>query len=150
MRVSTSHLQQLTIFTTLVTGAGVGTMYYLMQRKFAQSDYHRLALHKLEACPVAMQNLGAPPLRVHNIHLTDRSNRVDQHTAQMKIPVTGTKTGGYLYIFSIRDPDTNSWNLRQAVLRLREGQTFDLLNPPLPAPAKAMENTQELDTVHWP
>lgn len=42
------------------------------------------------------------------------------------------------------------WSLRQAVLRLREGQTIDLLNPP-PAAAEspAAEHTQELDTGHW-
>lgn len=31
MRVPIHHLQRLTIFTTVLTGGGVGTMYYLMQ-----------------------------------------------------------------------------------------------------------------------
>ncbi|XP_054452047.1 cytochrome c oxidase assembly factor 1 homolog [Anoplopoma fimbria] len=146
MRVSTSHLQQLTIFTTLLTGGGIGTMYYLLQKKFVESDYHRLALQKLEACPVAMESLGAPPLKVHNIHLTDRNNRIDQHTAKIKIPVTGSETGGYLYTASIRDPDTNRWSLKQAVLKLREGHTIDLLDPPPPA---STELTEGLDTDRW-
>ncbi|XP_075935235.1 cytochrome c oxidase assembly factor 1 homolog isoform X3 [Anarhichas minor] len=145
MRVSTSQLQQLTIFTTVLTGAGIGTMYYLLQKKFVESDYHRLALQKLEACPVAMESLGAPPLKVHNIHVTDTNNRIDQHTAQIKIPVTGSQTGGYLYTSSIQDPDTNRWNLKQAILKLREGQTIDLLNPP---PAST-ELTEGLDSGRW-
>ncbi|KAK5859345.1 hypothetical protein PBY51_020908 [Eleginops maclovinus] len=130
MRVPTSKLQQLTIFTTVLTGGGVGTMYYLMQKTFAESDYHRMALQKLEACPVAMEGLGAPPLKVHNIHLSDKNNRIDQRTAQIKIPVTGSQTGGYLYTYSTRDLDTNRWSLKQAVLKLKEGQIIDLLNPP--------------------
>ncbi|KAM3865902.1 cytochrome c oxidase assembly factor 1 homolog [Diretmus argenteus] len=129
MRVPTSKLQQLTIFTTLLTGGGIGTMYYLMQKKFAESDYHRLAVVKLETCPVAMESLGAPPLKVHNIHLSDRNNRIDHYTAQVKIPVTGSKTGGYLYTTSVRSPVSNRWSLKQAVLQLREGQTIDLLDP---------------------
>nr|XP_020475282.1 cytochrome c oxidase assembly factor 1 homolog [Monopterus albus] len=152
MRASTSKLQQLAIFTTILTGGGTGTMYYLLQKKFSESDYHRLALQKLEACSIAMESLGAPPLRVHNIHLTDRNNRVDQHTAQIKIPVTGSKTGGYLYTSSVRDPNTNSrWSLKQAFLKLREGQIIDLLNPPPPAAAQSQtaEHTQELDTGSW-
>ncbi|XP_022617574.1 cytochrome c oxidase assembly factor 1 homolog [Seriola dumerili] len=148
MRVSTSHLQQLAIFTTVLTGGGVGIMYYLMQKKFSASDYHRLALQKLEACPAAMETIGAPPLKVHNIHLIDRHNRVDQNTAQMKIPVTGSKTGGYLYVFSVRDHDTNRWSLEQAVLKLREGQTINLLTPPA-AGTQTPEHTQGLDTGHW-
>ncbi|KAG7236665.1 hypothetical protein INR49_000646, partial [Caranx melampygus] len=151
MRVSINQLQQLTIFTTVLTGTGVGTMYYLMQKKFSESDYHRLALQKLKTCPVAMETLGAPPLKVHNIHLTDRHNRVDQNTVQMKIPVTGSKTGGYLYVSSVRDPDTNRyrdtvdmWCLKQTVLRLREGQTVNLLAPPPPAEIQTLEHTQGL------
>lgn len=42
-----------------------------------------MALQKLEACPTAMESLGTPPLKVHNIHLTDRSNRIDQHMAKV-------------------------------------------------------------------
>ncbi|XP_040000092.1 cytochrome c oxidase assembly factor 1 homolog isoform X2 [Xiphias gladius] len=149
MRVSNSHLQQLAIFTTVLTAGGVGTMYYLLQKKFSGSDYHRLALQKLESCPVAMESLGVPPLKVYNIHLTDRHNRVDQDTAQIKIPVTGAKSGGYLYTSSIRDPITNRWSLKQAVLKFREGQTINLLSPPPPAAAQtqATEHKQELDTV---
>ncbi|KAM9844349.1 cytochrome c oxidase assembly factor 1 homolog [Aulostomus maculatus] len=145
MRVSNVKLQQLTIFTTLVTGGGIGTMYYLMQKKFAESEYHRLAVQKLEACRVAMESLGAPPLKVHNIRLTDRANRMDHLTAQMKIPVTGSKTGGYLYTASIRNPHTNTWSLKQAVLRLKEGQTIDLLNPPSQDEAFAADYTSDLD-----
>ncbi|KAM8727166.1 cytochrome c oxidase assembly factor 1 homolog [Acanthopagrus latus] len=144
MRVSTSQLQQLAIFTTLFTGGGIGTMYYLQQKTFTQSDYHRLALQKLEECPVAMESLGAPPLRVYNIHLTDRQNCVDPQRAQIKIPVTGSKTGGYLYTSSIRDPDTNRWTLKQAVLKLREGQIIDLVNPPPPAAAQISTETGNL------
>ncbi|TKS80452.1 Cytochrome c oxidase assembly factor 1 -like protein [Collichthys lucidus] len=147
MRVPTSQLQQLTIFTTVLCGGGIGTMYYLQQKKFTKSDYHRLALQQLEACPVAMNSLGAPPLKVHSIHLTDRHNRVDQRTAQIKIPVTGSKTGAYLYTSSIRDPDTNRWSLKQAVLKMREGQIIDLLNSP--APDAAQTQAAELDTEHW-
>ncbi|TNN33888.1 Cytochrome c oxidase assembly factor 1 [Liparis tanakae] len=131
------------------------------KERFAESDYHRLALQKLEACPVAMETLGAPPLKVHNIHLTDRNNRVDRRTAQgagvwvpgltidlefqIKIPVTGSETGGYLYAASVQDPDTNRWSLQQAVLKLREGRTIDLLSPPPPAPG----TPEELDTGGW-
>ncbi|XP_068196765.1 cytochrome c oxidase assembly factor 1 homolog [Antennarius striatus] len=130
MRVSNVHLQRLAIFTTALTGAGVGIMYHLQQETFAKSDYHKLALQKLESCPVAMETLGSPPLKVHNIHLSDRANRVDQHTAQIKIPLTGSRTGGYLYTFSVRDPDCGRWTLKAAVLNIRTGETIDLLKRP--------------------
>lgn len=126
-------------------------MYYLQQKRFAESDYHRLAVEKLEACPVAMKSLGAPPLKVHNIHLTDRHNRVDQHVAQIKIPVTGSETGGYLYTSSNRDPITSRWSLKQAVLKMREGETIDLLNPPqsVAAQPQGTQHTGGLDTGCW-
>ncbi|XP_072296406.1 cytochrome c oxidase assembly factor 1 homolog [Eucyclogobius newberryi] len=128
MRISTKKLQELAIFTTVVTGAGVGTMYYLLQKRFSGSEYHRLALQKLEACSLAMESLGAPPLKVYNLRLTDRQNQVDQHWAQIKIPVRGSKSGGYVYASSRRDAADNRWSLKQAVLKLREGQIIDLLN----------------------
>ncbi|XP_041848126.1 cytochrome c oxidase assembly factor 1 homolog isoform X2 [Melanotaenia boesemani] len=150
MRASTSHLQQLTIFTTVLTGGGVGTMYYLLQKKFSESDYHRLAVQALEACPVAMESLGAPPLKVHNLHLTDRSNRIYQLTAQIKIPVTGSKTGGYLYTSSFREPEALRWRLKQAVLQLKDGKTIDLLNnSPSTSQNQAAEHTQDLDVDRW-
>ncbi|CAL1579019.1 unnamed protein product [Knipowitschia caucasica] len=127
-RVPTEKLQQLALFTTAVTGAGVGTMYYLIQKRFWSSEYHQSALRSLESCSVAMETLGAPPLKVYNLHLTDRHNQVDQHRAQIKIPVKGSKSGGYLYTWSQRDSD-NRWRLKQAVLKLREGHTIDLLDP---------------------
>uniref|UniRef100_A0A3Q3XBM0 Cytochrome c oxidase assembly factor 1 homolog n=1 Tax=Mola mola TaxID=94237 RepID=A0A3Q3XBM0_MOLML len=129
MKVSTIHLQQLTIFTTMLTGGGIATMYYLQQKRFTESDYHRLALQKLKEYPIAMESLGRP-LKVHNIHLTDRNNHIDEHMAQIKIPVTGSKSGGYLYTSSVRDPNNNKWILKQAVLKIRDNDTIDLLNPP--------------------
>ncbi|XP_041698097.1 cytochrome c oxidase assembly factor 1 homolog [Coregonus clupeaformis] len=147
MRVSTSKLQQMAIYTTLLTGAGCGTMYYLLQKNFSRSDYHRLALEQLKANQTAMDSLGAPPLKVHNIHLSDRHNRVEPYTAEIKIPVTGSKDGGYLYTSSVRDPQTLRWNLTQAVLQLREGQRIDLLTftPSTPPPNK----TEGLETGNW-
>lgn len=51
---------------------------------FSRSDYHRLAVDKLQSCPEALDLLGAPPLKVHFIRLTDRHNQVDQHSAQVR------------------------------------------------------------------
>ncbi|XP_028988624.1 cytochrome c oxidase assembly factor 1 homolog [Betta splendens] len=149
--MTTRHLQKLAVFTTLLTGAGVGTMYYLMQKNLTQPDCHRLALQKLKECPVAMETLGAPPLKVSRIRLTDRRLFIDQYTEQMMIPVRGSKARGFLCTFSVRDPITNRWSLRQAVLELWEGQTVDLFQTPEPAPAQIQtEDFQELDPGHWP
>ncbi|XP_056324147.1 cytochrome c oxidase assembly factor 1 homolog isoform X2 [Danio aesculapii] len=128
MSRSTSLLQQMTIFMTAVTGSGCATMYYLMQKNFAKSEYYRQALEQLNSNSTAMASLGAPPLKIHNIHLSDRHNRIDQSSAQLKIPVTGSKTGGYLYTTSTRDSLTNRWHLQQVVLKLREGDTVEIFN----------------------
>ncbi|CAB1317454.1 unnamed protein product [Coregonus sp. 'balchen'] len=102
MRVSPSKLQQMAIYTTLLAGVGCCMMYYLLQVKyhlenFSRSDHHRLALEQLEANQTAMDILGAPPPKVHNIHLSDRHNHI-------KILVTGCKDGGYLNTSSVKDP----------------------------------------------
>ncbi|XP_028831118.1 cytochrome c oxidase assembly factor 1 homolog isoform X2 [Denticeps clupeoides] len=97
-------------------------------KKFAASEYHRLALECLNAHTTAMENLGAPPLKVHNLHLTDRYNSMDQTRAQIKIPVTGSKTGGYLYATSIRDAQINRWHLQEAILQLRDGKQIDIFS----------------------
>ncbi|XP_017207845.1 cytochrome c oxidase assembly factor 1 homolog isoform X1 [Danio rerio] len=129
MSRSTSLLQQMTIFMTVVTGGGCATMYYLMQKNFAKSEYYRQALEQLNSNSTAMASLGAPPLKIHNIHLSDRHNRIDHSSAQLKIPVTGSKTGGYLYTTSTRDSLTNSrWHLQQVVLKLRKGDTVEIFN----------------------
>lgn len=128
MSRSTNLLQQLTIFFTVVTGSGCTMMYYLMQRNFAKSEYYRLAVEQLNNNSTAMASLGAPPLTIRNVHLTDRHNRVDQSSARLKIPVTGSKTGGYLYTTSTRDALMNRWHLQQVFLKLREGETIEIFN----------------------
>ncbi|XP_066536692.1 cytochrome c oxidase assembly factor 1 homolog isoform X1 [Hoplias malabaricus] len=126
MARSTNLLQQMTIFVTVVTGGGCGMMYYLMQKNFAKSEYYRLAVEQLNGNSTAMASLGAPPLKIHNIHLTDRNNRVDHASAQLKIPVTGSKTGGYLYTTSTRDTLMNRWCLQRVALQLKNGEIVDI------------------------
>lgn len=103
-------------------------MYYLMQKNFAKAEYYRQALEQLNNNSTAMASLGAPPLKIHNIHLSDRHNRMDHSSAQLKIPVTGSKTGGYLYTTSTRDTLMNRWLLQQVFLKLREGETIEIFN----------------------
>ncbi|KAK7163667.1 hypothetical protein R3I93_007655 [Phoxinus phoxinus] len=128
MSRSTSLLQQMTIFITVVTGGGCAMMYYLMQKNFAKAEYYRQALEQLNNNSTAMASLGAPPLKIHNIHLSDRHNRMDHSSAQLKIPVTGSKTGGYLYTTSTRDTLMNRWLLQQVFLKLREGEIIEIFN----------------------
>ncbi|XP_036375244.1 cytochrome c oxidase assembly factor 1 homolog [Megalops cyprinoides] len=142
MPASIQSLQQMAIFVTVVTGGGCSMMYYLMQKNFARSEHYRSALEHLSGHSGAMESLGAPPLKVHNIHLTDRYNRMDQSSAQLKIPVTGSKTGGYLYTSSNKDHLINRWCLQEVILQLKDGQRIDILR----SGTKAPDHPEELDT----
>ncbi|XP_051872648.1 cytochrome c oxidase assembly factor 1 homolog [Pristis pectinata] len=97
-------------------------MYYLIQQNFAKSEYYKLAIEELKKNDVALAALGAPPLHIRNIKLTDRNNRVDGISARIKIPVCGNKSTGYLHTYCIRDTVQKRWFLQEAILQFLDGQ----------------------------
>ncbi|XP_038615900.1 cytochrome c oxidase assembly factor 1 homolog [Tachyglossus aculeatus] len=115
-------LRHLALYMTLLSGGGCTLMYYLMQKNFAKSEFYQLALEELKRQPAVLEALGAPPLKVHHISLTDRHNRIDVSGAQMKVPVSGSKTAGELYIHALRDVPGKRWNLQEVILHLKDGQ----------------------------
>ncbi|XP_072431778.1 cytochrome c oxidase assembly factor 1 homolog [Chiloscyllium punctatum] len=122
MPVSTRALQQMAIYLGIVSGGGCAVMYYLMQQNFAKSEYYKLAIEELNKNDTALEALGAPPLHIRNIKLTDRNNHVDGKSARIKIPVCGSKSAGYLHTYSVRDGLQKRWFLQEAVLQLLDGQ----------------------------
>ncbi|KAK1173626.1 Cytochrome c oxidase assembly factor 1-like [Acipenser ruthenus] len=129
MPASINSLHKMAVYMGIVSGGGCAMMYYLMQKNFARSEYYHRALEQLRDNHTAMESLGAPPLQVHNVRLTDRHNRVDKTSAKIKIPVSGTKSAGYLYTYSIRDTIMNRWCLQEVVLQLRDGQRIEVYEP---------------------
>ncbi|XP_075683173.1 cytochrome c oxidase assembly factor 1 homolog isoform X3 [Rhinoderma darwinii] len=133
MPVPLRKLQQLALYLGVVSGGGCAMMYYLIQKSFAQKGYYLDALQKLESQSDVLDMLGAPPLKVHNLRLTDKYNHVDKTTAQIKIPVSGTTMGGYLYSTAVKDQFSRRWNLQDVILKLNNGENVpvyhsDVLN----------------------
>ncbi|XP_074547533.1 cytochrome c oxidase assembly factor 1 homolog [Halichoeres trimaculatus] len=137
-------IPKVSVMLTLMSGGAVSAVYHLLQRRFTESDYYEMSLRRLENSPDAMKLLGAPPLKVDYIHLSDIYNQVDTYSAQIKIPVSGSRDEGFLCTSSVRNPDTFRWSLKEAVLNLNRGQTINLMSTP-PA-GQTTEDTQGQDS----
>ncbi|XP_019486388.1 PREDICTED: cytochrome c oxidase assembly factor 1 homolog isoform X2 [Hipposideros armiger] len=95
-------LGKLVLFTSVMTSGGCALVYYLIQKTFSRGSYYQLALEQLHSRPEALEALGTP-LNIHYLQLTDKYNFVDIADAQLKIPVSGSKSEGHLYVSSSRD-----------------------------------------------
>ncbi|XP_066440865.1 cytochrome c oxidase assembly factor 1 homolog [Eleutherodactylus coqui] len=128
MPVPWKNLKELAIFLGIFSGGGCTLMYFLIQKSFSQRDYYLRALQKLESQSDVLEMLGAPPLKVHNLRLLDKYNRVDKTTAQIKIPVSGATRGGYLYSKAVKDQVHQRWNLQEVMLKLNNGVSVPIYN----------------------
>uniref|UniRef100_A0A8C8ZZL9 Cytochrome c oxidase assembly factor 1 n=1 Tax=Prolemur simus TaxID=1328070 RepID=A0A8C8ZZL9_PROSS len=113
-------LGKLILFTSLASGASV-LVYYLMQKVFSRASYYQLALEQLHSHPEALEALGTP-VNVHNLQLPDKHNFVDIADARLKIPLSGSKSEGHLYVHSSRAAPFQSWHLDEVFLQLKDGQ----------------------------
>ncbi|XP_075068628.1 cytochrome c oxidase assembly factor 1 homolog [Mixophyes fleayi] len=132
MPVPLRNLQQMALYLGVVSGGGCAMMYYLIQKSFASKEYYLAALEKLESESKVLDMIGAPPLKVHYLRLLDKYNHVDQSTAQIKIPVSGTILAGYLYTTAVKDHFNKRWNLQDVILKLNNGHSVPIYNSSMP------------------
>ncbi|KAM5158365.1 cytochrome c oxidase assembly factor 1 homolog isoform 2-T2 [Mantella aurantiaca] len=133
MPASLQQLKQLAVFFSVLTSSGCITMYYLIQKSFSQKEYYTEAIEKLQSQPSALEIIGAPPLKVHSLRLTDKYNYVDKSTAQIKIPVSGALLSGSLCSSAVRDQLNQRWNLLDVILELDNGQSIQIYHSDIPA-----------------
>ncbi|XP_059567572.1 cytochrome c oxidase assembly factor 1 homolog isoform X2 [Myotis daubentonii] len=94
-------LGKVILYTSVMTSGGCALVYYLTQT-FSRASYYQLALEQLHGHPEALEALGTP-LNTHHLQLMDKYNFVDIADAKLKIPVSGSKSAGHLYVISSRE-----------------------------------------------
>uniref|UniRef100_A0A8C9KL80 Cytochrome c oxidase assembly factor 1 homolog n=2 Tax=Panthera tigris TaxID=9694 RepID=A0A8C9KL80_PANTA len=108
------------LFSSVVVSGSCALTYYLIQKAFSRASYYELVLEQLHSHPESLEAL-CTPLNINYLHLTDKYNFVDIASTQLKIPVSGFKSEGHLYVSSSRDAPFQRWHLQDVFLNLKDG-----------------------------
>uniref|UniRef100_A0A8D1I4B4 Cytochrome c oxidase assembly factor 1 n=1 Tax=Sus scrofa TaxID=9823 RepID=A0A8D1I4B4_PIG len=127
-------LGKLVFFSSVATSGTCTLLYFLIQKMFSRASYYQLALEHLHSHAEALEALGTP-LSVHYLQLTDKYNFEDIADAQLRIPVSGPKSEGHLYVSSSREGPFRRWNLQEVFLELRDGHRIPVFKPSGEGPA---------------
>uniref|UniRef100_A0A8D1I3Q4 Cytochrome c oxidase assembly factor 1 homolog n=1 Tax=Sus scrofa TaxID=9823 RepID=A0A8D1I3Q4_PIG len=129
-------LGKLVFFSSVATSGTCTLLYFLIQKMFSRASYYQLALEHLHSHAEALEALGTP-LSVHYLQLTDKYNFEDIADAQLRIPVSGPKSEGHLYVSSSREGPFRRWNLQEVFLELRDGHRIPVFKPSGEGPARS-------------
>ncbi|CAK6434241.1 unnamed protein product [Pipistrellus nathusii] len=114
-------LGKVVLYSSVMSSGVCALGYYLIQKAFSRASYYQLGLEQLQSHHEALEALGTP-LNTHHLQLMDSNNFVDIADAKLKIPVSGSKAAGHLYVISSRESPFKRWHLEEVFLELKDGQ----------------------------
>ncbi|NXE06416.1 COA1 factor, partial [Lophotis ruficrista] len=125
MPASLRKLQQMAVFMGLFSGGGCIVMYNLMQtvQSGGATRWLLLALLQYRWQPSGL----SPRYQTANWAV----ERTPSAAECIKLPVSGTKSAGYLYINSEMDHSRQCWCLQDVTLKLRDGQNIPVYHSPV-------------------
>ncbi|XP_020614941.1 uncharacterized protein LOC110053094 isoform X2 [Orbicella faveolata] len=118
--VSADFFKKAAICGAAVSVIGAAFFHHRIQVKIASQDYYKKSVQALKNHQLATETIGKP-LRIPYINLARKDIKIDHKTAQIVIPVRGSKTKGNLFSFATRTED-KGWSLERVELDVDHGR----------------------------
>ncbi|XP_068752168.1 cytochrome c oxidase assembly factor 1 homolog [Montipora capricornis] len=114
--VNADSLKKIAICGAAISCLGAAFFHHRIQANIASQDYYKKSVEALRGHRLASDTIGKP-IRIPYLNLARNDIRVNHRTAQVVIPVRGSKASGNLYSFATRKKE-EGWVLERVELEV--------------------------------